>query len=131
MSDNVINIGVQLPKIIISEDALISKLFILKSLCQNETFHHKFKIRLLRLELCRFLETRRSHGLLRVVVPIREVGLITPPHIVGVRVRVVSLVIVHKVCILFGGSSCEDHLIMSIGMTINSAYLTVERGRGN
>lgn len=73
MSGNIINLSVELPKCLIGEEVLISKLLILTGLCQNEIFHHKFKIRLLRLGLCSFLETRISHGSLGIVVPIREV----------------------------------------------------------
>lgn len=57
--------------------------------------------------------------------------MITPPRIVGVRVRVVHMIIAHKVRILLGGSSCEDYLTISIDMPINSAYLIVEYGGGN
>lgn len=129
VSENIINLSGQLPKCLIGEEVLISKLIILTGLSQNKNFHHKFKFGLLKLKLCRHLETRRSHGVLGIVVPIREVRVIMPPWVVGFRVRFVPVVIVHKVDILLGRPSRDDRFKISIGMLINFVYLIIECGR--
>lgn len=71
------------------------------------------------------------HGLLGVVVPIIEIRVIMPPRTIGVGVRIIQLIIVHKVGIFLSGSSSEDHLTISVGIPINSAYLTIESSVGN
>lgn len=126
MSDNIICLNGEFPKRLIGDEVLASKIIILTGLCQNEILHHKLKIRFHRFGLGSLLETRRSHDLLGVVVPIREVRVVTPLRIVGFRVRDIPLVMVHKVGTLLDRSSHEDHLKIYISKPINSSYLIVE-----
>lgn len=51
--------------------------------------------------------------------------------VIGFRIRIIRLVVVHKIGIFLGGSSDEDHLAISISLPINSIYLIVESGVGN
>lgn len=96
---------------------LIFELLVLLGLRYNEIFHQQFEVGLPRNSDTNLsFKVRRSHSNLGRVILLRKNWMVSPSRVLGVRLRIVSLVTIIIINGVLANSSCEYHFPCSISV---------------